>query len=571
MQWPLILDIARNVGLIGIIAYLTTRLPAVRHALSQSSFRSRDKLILALVFGAFSAFGNFLGIPVMGSMANTRIVGPIAGGLIGGVWVGVGAGLLGALPRYFMGGYTMWASVLANIVAGLISGFVYYKFRSRRLELPVALTTGLCAEVMLKLLVLGISEPFERAWELEKIIGIPTIIANTLAVGLFVYIVRDVFQEQDKVQAKAAQRSMRLIQQSTELLSEGLNPKTAGKIVSILRLETNAAAVALTDTQHFLAFAGTGQAYHRPGDSLPVAIETWHGEYERGILEIDKPAWGCRDDHRCSLSSLIRAPLMIDGNLCGALMVFKADGDLITPYELEMVQGIADYLSLMLDKRQLDEQKIMLSQAEYNMLKAQVNPHFLFNTLSTIRALVRTAPEKARARIKDLSDFLRQSLERSHDMVSLAEEMDLVHSYVRLERSRFGDRIQVSEMIQTELMDVMLPIFSLQPLVENAIKHGLSSKRSGGNLQLRIYKNEDCLLVDVEDDGLGISAGRLAQIVKFDGHLNRGASSAGIGLNNIHKRIQTTFGKKFGLKITSQQGKGTLVQIRLPIIRRQEG
>ena len=109
MQWPLILDIARNVGLIGIIAYLTTRLPAVRHALSHSSFRSRDKLILILVFGGFSAFGNFLGIPVMGSMANTRIVGPIAGGLIGGVWVGVGAGLLGAIPRYFMGGFTMWA------------------------------------------------------------------------------------------------------------------------------------------------------------------------------------------------------------------------------------------------------------------------------------------------------------------------------------------------------------------------------------------------------------------------------------------------------------------------------
>lgn len=571
MQWPLILDIARNVGLIGIIAYLTTRLPAVRHALSQSSFRSRDKLILALVFGAFSAFGNFLGIPVMGSMANTRIVGPIAGGLIGGVWVGVGAGLLGALPRYFMGGFTMWASVLANMVAGLISGFVYYKFRSRRLELPVALATGLCAEVMLKLLVLGISEPFERAWELEKIIGIPTIIANTLAVGLFVYIVRDVFQEQDKVQAKAAQRSMRLIQQSTELLSEGLNPKTAGKIVSIIRLETNAAAVALTDTQHFLAFAGAGQEYHRPGDSLPIVIKTWPGEYERGILEIDKPAWGCRDDHRCSLTSLIRAPLMIDGNLCGALLVLKADNDLITPYELEMVQGIADFLSLMLDKRQLDEQKIMLSQAEYNMLKAQVNPHFLFNTLSTIRALVRTAPEKARARIKDLSDFLRQSLERSHDMVSLAEEMDLVHSYIRLERSRFGDRIRVSEMIQTELMDVILPIFSLQPLVENAIKHGLSSKHSGGNLQLRIYRDEDCLLVDVEDDGLGICAERLAQIIKFDGHLNRVAGSAGIGLNNIHKRIQTTFGKNFGLKITSQQGKGTLVQIRLPIIRRQEG
>ena len=569
MQWSLILDIARNVGLIGIIAYLTTRLPAVRHALSQSAFRSRDKLILALVFGGFSAFGNFLGIPVMGSMANTRIVGPIAGGLIGGVWVGVGAGLLGAIPRYFMGGFTMWASVIANVIAGLISGLAYGKFRSRRLELPVALATGFCAEVVLKLLVLLLSEPFELAWELEKIIGIPTIIANTLAVGLFIYIIRDVFQEQDKVQAKSAQQSMRLIQQSTELMSEGLNPKTAGKIVRIIWLETNAAAVALTDTTQILGFIGTGQDHHVAGSSLPFQIAVEMVENTKTIIHMDKQAWGC-ENHNCNLSGLIMAPFIVDGSLQGTLLFFKANEAMVTPYELEMVQGIADFLSLMLDKRQLDEQKIMLSQAEYNMLKAQVNPHFLFNTLGTIRALVRTAPEKARARIKDLSDFLRRSLERTDDMIPLAEEMDLVRSFVRLEQSRFGDRVRVSEVIQTDLMDVMIPVFAVQPIMENAIKHGLAAKRNGGNIQLRIRKNVELLQIDVEDDGAGIAPERLAQILKFDGSLDRSAAGTGIGLNNIQKRIQTTFGANYGLRITSQPGKGTLVQIELPIISSRE-
>jgi LytS/YehU family sensor histidine kinase len=554
MQWPLILDIARNVGLIGIIAYLTTRLPAVRHALSHSSFRSRDKLILALVFGGFSAFGNFLGIPVMGSMANTRIVGPIAGGLIGGVWVGVGAGLLGAIPRYFMGGFTMWASVIANIIAGLISGLAYWKFRSRRLELPVALVTGFCAEVILKLLVLLLSEPFERAWELEKIIGIPTIIANTLAVGLFIYIVRDVFQEQDKVQAKSAQQSMRLIQQSTELLSEGLNPKTAAKIVRIIWLQTNAAAVALTDTTQLLGFIGTGQEHHVAGSPLPMPIAAEMAANAKTIIPMDKQAWGCKN-HNCNLTGLIMSPLIVDGTLRGALLFFKANEDTVTPYEMEMVQGIADFLSLMLDKRQLDEQKIMLSQAEYNMLKAQVNPHFLFNTLGTIRALVRTAPEKARARIKDLSDFLRRSLERT---------------FVRLEQSRFGDRIRVSEMIQADLTDVMIPVFTLQPIMENAIKHGLAAKRNGGSIQLRIQKNADLLQIDVEDDGAGISAERLCRILQFDGGLERSSAGTGIGLNNIQKRIQTAFGAEFGLRITSHLGTGTLVQIELPIISRKE-
>ena len=570
MQWPLILDIARNVGLIGIIAYLTTRLPAVRHALSHSSFRSRDKLILILVFGGFSAFGNFLGIPVMGSMANTRIVGPIAGGLIGGVWVGVGAGFLGAIPRYFIGGFTMWASVIANIIAGLISGLAYWKFRSRRLELPVALVTGFCAELMLKFLVLLLSKPFERAWELEKIIGIPTIIANTLAVGLFIYIVRDVFQEQDKVQAKAAQQSMRLIQQSTELLSEGLNSKTAAKIVRIIWLQTNAAAVALTDTTQLLGFIGTGQEHHVVGSTLPIQIAAEMAENSKTIIPMDKQAWGC-PNHNCSLSGLIMAPLIVDGTLQGSLMFFTANEATVTPYEMEMVQGIADFLSLMLDKRQLDEQKIMLSQAEYNMLKAQVNPHFLFNTLGTIRALIRTAPEKARARIKDLSDFLRRSLERTDDMIPLAEEMDLVRSFVRLEQSRFGERVRVSEMIQSDLTDVMIPVFTLQPIMENAIKHGLAAKRNGGSIQLRIRKSADLLQIDVEDDGAGISPERLARILQFDGGLERSTAGTGIGLNNIQKRIQTAFGAEFGLRITSHLGTGTLVQIELPILNRKEG
>ena len=570
MQWPLILDIARNVGLIGIIAYLTTRLPAVRHALSHSSFRSRDKLILILVFGGFSAFGNFLGIPVMGSMANTRIVGPIAGGLIGGVWVGVGAGLLGAIPRYFMGGFTMWASVIANIIAGLISGLAYWKFRSRRLELPVALVTGFCAELMLKFLVLLLSKPFERAWELEKIIGIPTIIANTLAVGLFIYIVRDVFQEQDKVQAKAAQQSMRLIQQSTELLSEGLNSKTAAKIVRIIWLQTNAAAVALTDTTQLLGFIGTGQEHHLAGSPLPIQIAAEMAENSKTIIPMDKQAWGCHN-HNCSLSGLIMAPLIVDGTLQGSLLFFKANEATVTTYEMEMVQGIADFLSLMLDKRQLDEQKIMLSQAEYNMLKAQVNPHFLFNTLGTIRALIRTAPEKARARIKDLSDFLRRSLERTDDMIPLAEEMDLVRSFVRLEQSRFGERVRVSEVIQSDLTEVMIPVFTLQPIMENAIKHGLAAKRNGGSIQLRIRKSADLLQIDVEDDGAGISPERLARILQFDGGLERSTAGTGIGLNNIQKRIQTAFGAEFGLRITSRLGTGTLVQIELPILNRKEG
>ena len=146
-QWQLILDIARNVGLIGVGAYVSTRLPAIRRALTYSHYRLHDKIILALVFGAFSAMGNYIGIPVVGALANTRIVGPIAGGLLGGPLVGVGAGILGAIPRYLIGGYTVAASVLANILAGLISGHVYKKYGPGRLNLKIALMTAFICEL----------------------------------------------------------------------------------------------------------------------------------------------------------------------------------------------------------------------------------------------------------------------------------------------------------------------------------------------------------------------------------------------------------------------------------------
>ena len=570
LQWQLILDIARNVGLIGVGAYVSTRLPAIRRALAYSHYRLHDKIILALVFGAFSAMGNYIGIPVVGALANTRIVGPVAGGLLGGPLVGVGAGILGAIPRYLIGGYTVAASVLANILAGLISGYVYNKYGPGRLNLKIALATAFVCELNLKILILLLSKPFEKAWELEKIIGIPTMVANSLAVGLFFYIVRDVFQEQQKVQAQSAQQAIRLIQQTTELLHEGLNAKTALKIAAILRTETKAAAVAITDNEKILGFVGAGADHHAAGSAI-LTQATQQAIHSRNTLIFNNKAEiGCPDP-LCPLTSVIEAPLIVDGQVQGILKLYKANDEVITSYEAEIIQGVADFLGLLLDRHSLGEQKMMRAQAEYNMLKAQVNPHFLFNTLGTIRALVRTSPEQARARIKDLSDFLRRSLEHGKDMTRLAEELEIVRSYIRLEQSRFGERIRVREEIPDSVLECYLPVFSLQPIVENAIKHGLSSKRDGGTLVIRIYESGDFLHMEVEDDGAGIPFTRLREIRQFDGTSAREAAGAGIGLNNVHKRIQVRFGPQYGIQIDSREGEGTTVKVALPLLRKGEG
>lgn len=568
VQWELILDIARNVGLIGVGAYVSTRLPAIRRALTYSQYRLRDKIILALVFGAFSALGNYIGIPVVGALANTRIVGPIAGGLIGGPFVGMGAGILGAIPRYMIGGYTVTASVLANVAAGLISGYVYKKYGPGRLNLKIALLTALVCELNLKFLILLLSKPFERAWELERIIGIPTIIANSLAVGLFFYIVRDVFHEQQKVQAQSAQQAIRLIQQTTELFQEGLNAKTAFKIASIIRAETKAAAVAITDNERILSFVGIGVDHHKVGEPILTRATQQVVNSRQTLIVNSREEIGCPEP-LCPLTAVIEAPLVVDGQVQGILKLYKADGEAVTAYEAELIEGIAVFLGLLLDRHSLAEQKVMLAQAEYNMLKAQVNPHFLFNMLGTIRALVRTSPEKAREQIKDLSDFLRRTLGHGADYVRLSEELEVVRSYVRLEQSRFGNRIRVREEVSQSTLEYLLPVFSLQPIVENAIKHGLSLKKDGGTLVIRIFESESVLHLEVEDDGVGIPESRLQVIRQFSGNPSLDTSGAGIGLNNVHKRIQVAFGPQYGLRIDSLEGRGTTVKILLPVLGKE--
>ncbi|MDF2501269.1 MAG: sensor histidine kinase [Anaerosporomusa subterranea] len=563
INWPLVLDISRNVALIGICAYLTTRLPAIRRALAQLEFRLRDKLVLALVFGLFSAVGNWMGIPVMGSMANTRIVGPIAGGLIGGPLVGIGAGIIGAIPRYFMGGYTMWASVLANIIAGVVSGMAYRFLGFRRLEVKSALCTGFVCELILKGMVLALSKPFEQAWELEKIIGVPTVIANSLAAGLFVYIIHDVFQEQKKVQAQSAQQAMRMIQQTTEFLREGFNEKTALAVVHILLEETKAAAIAITDTEKVIAFVGVGADHHVVGSPIVTRVTQQALQTQQTVI-VNKPGDIACPHPGCQITAMIDAPIVVDGQLSGSLKLCKINYETITPYEAEIVQGIADFLGLLLARRQLQEQKSMLTEAEYRMLKAQVNPHFLFNTLGAVRSLIRISPELARACVKDLSDLLRRALEHGEAMVSLREEMELVHAYVRLEKARFGERIRLEEFFTDTALNCKVPVFTLQPLVENAIRHGLSPKIEGGRLTIRILREDHHLFIEIEDDGVGISADRLTDIARFDGSSTKHTSGAGIGLNNVHKRLRLAFGSNYGLNITSQEGQGTRIRALIP-------
>jgi two-component system, LytTR family, sensor kinase len=186
-------------------------------------------------------------------------------------------------------------------------------------------------------------------------------------------------------------------------------------------------------------------------------------------------------------------------------------------------------------------------------LQNQINPHFLFNTLNSVSSLVRFDPDTAREMIIKLANILRRLLNSTDAFVPLRDEMEFIDNYLDIEVVRFGcDKLQVVKELEASSLDVMVPSMLLQPLVENSIKHGLSSKIEGGSIFLRSRINAGKLIIEVEDNGVGIGP--------------TSSAGTGIGMANVAERLQVLYNDSAHLTIDSNKGKGTLVRIMLPVL-----
>jgi two-component system LytT family sensor kinase len=204
-------------------------------------------------------------------------------------------------------------------------------------------------------------------------------------------------------------------------------------------------------------------------------------------------------------------------------------------------------------EHRVQEQEKLLLAAKIESLKSQINPHFLFNTLTSISSLIRAEPDKARTLIIRLSALLRRLLRSHEHFVTLREELEAIDEYLDIETIRFGPKLKVVKDIEPETMDMIVPSMILQPLVENSIKHGFSRKVGPGSITIRSHREHGRAVIEVEDDGMGF----------FSESLNQPMSS-GIGLANVRERLRVIYGATYQLKLTSEPGKGTLARIEVP-------
>ena len=201
----------------------------------------------------------------------------------------------------------------------------------------------------------------------------------------------------------------------------------------------------------------------------------------------------------------------------------------------------------------LEDQQRHLIQARLEALTSQINPHFLFNTLNSVSSLIRTDPNQARVMVLKLSNILRRLLRKHENFSALREELSFIDDYLSIEVVRFGDKLRFEKDVDPDTLEMLVPSMLLQPLIENCIKHGLSSKVEGGRIRLRSRRVESRLVLSVEDDGVGIPESKLATL-----------REQGIGVSNVSERLKVLFGSDHRMNIDSQPGRGTRIEIEIP-------
>ena len=202
----------------------------------------------------------------------------------------------------------------------------------------------------------------------------------------------------------------------------------------------------------------------------------------------------------------------------------------------------------------LEQHQQLLLKARMDALTAQINPHFLFNTLNTVSSLIRYDPDTARGVVIKLSNILRRLLRKHETFVPLQEELDFIDDYLDIEVARFGrDNLQIHKQIDEHTLDAFVPSMLLQPMVENALKHGLAGKLGGGELTISTATQDGRLVIAIEDNGVGIPKERMSQVF-----------GEGIGISNVHERLRVLYGADFRMDMSSREGEGTRIRIEIP-------
>lgn len=562
MEETLLMQMIERLSIAATLAFVLSQTTIFRR-ITYSYVSVMDKVKLSLIFGGIGIVGTYAGIPVDDALANSRVVGVMAAGLLGGPAIGAAAGLIAGGHRYLMfGGFSAFSCALANVLEGLLAGWIKQRYPHSPMSWWMVLLSGIVGEIMQMVVILLTARPFEMAVTLVKHIALPMIVANSIGLMIFMLIIKMTMEVQQQVGAAQSQKVLAIAAQTLSYFRKGLDTASAKAAADIIYANGSYPAVAVTDTERVLAFVGT-DAEHHLSRHHQLTLAT-NKTLQTGNIYIAKSPEeiGCQCPG-CLLTSAIVVPLKRGEQIIGTFKLYYVDNKPVNQSDVVFAEGLAHLFSTQLELAEIDRQAKLAANAELKALQAQINPHFLFNTLNTITSLIRTKPDLARSLLVKLSAIFRFTLQKAGRNITIADELTQVSAYLAIEKARYGDKLHIEENIDLSTGEYLIPSLTIQPVIENAVIHGLKPKNDGGTITISIQKTMQDIMIMVADDGVGMDLAAANPLKHpFNDH---------IGLMNVHERLRGQYGGSYGLTIDSTIGAGTVVTITIPQITANEG
>ncbi|TRM10961.1 sensor histidine kinase [Lentibacillus cibarius] len=575
--------LSERLGLLLVLAFVLTRIPGFRSLLDRE-YSKKMTLVHICMFGLFGVAGTMTGVVLEdGAIAerffawsaddnqlvvSSSLVAIVIAGLLGGPVVGLGAGMIAGAHLFYMGGIGFIANSLVNPVTGFLAGWTARFFSNERVISPLkALFIGVFPPI-LQMHMLLIAEPGSSAIvSMVNTVGLPLVLSNSIAIAIFTAMIGIALREQENEAALAAEKAFTIAEEALPFLKRDSSREMAEGIARLLYDRLELAAVSVTDEQEILAHIGMGDDHHQPAD--PIITPMSHEAISTGQMQVaySRSEIQC-PDVKCPFESVIIIPIIDTGESAGLIKFYFRKAQHIRPVEIMLAQGLGQLISNQLHTIASDKLKTHIRDAELRNLQAQINPHFLFNTLHMIAALFRKDPEKARKITVSLAHFMRFNISLvASSLVHLEKEIQHVEAYMTIIQTRFANRLRIYFNKVDGGAHAHIPPSTIQPLVENSIQHGLQHVTEGGEVHVEMERITSGIRITVRDNGVGFDE----QLLTSDGMVQVGEhQQSGAGISNVNQRLISLLGASARLHIRNLPDRGSEVAFTIPHIHMEK-
>lgn len=566
-----------RIGLLLVIAFVLTRVPNFRSLLYRE-YDTKMTIIHACVFGVFAIASSHFGIVLSNGevinkglvwivepdhmVVSLSLIAIVIAGLLGGPIVGLGAGIIAAVHLVFLGGIGWFANMLVNPLTGLLAGLTGRFFSKARVISPIqALFIGVFPPILQMQLLIVLYPQNENVIQFVNLTGLPLVLSNSIAIAVFTAMIGIVLNEQENEAALATKQALTIAEEALPFLKSGSLSDHADGIANLLYERSGVAAISVTSQDEVLAFKGIGDDHHQIGHKIITPLSKEALETKEIQIAYSKTDIACQNPE-CPLEAAIIIPITEANDTISLIKFYFRKTQHIRPVEKVLAQGIGDLISNQLKAIASENLKANIRDAELRNLQAQINPHFLFNTLHLIATLFRVDPKRARHITIQLANFMRFNLGiASESLILLERECEHVKAYIEIIQARFSNRLQINFEQERTVSNVLIPPSTIQPLVENSIQHGLKSVTTNGKIDVLIKKQEDRIMIIVQDNGVGFDE---KEIENINHKRKTNKDNGGIGLYNVNQRLISLLGEESRVYVENFPSRGSKVYFTIP-------